>query len=120
MSTAILCLVILLFLIFGVKSTMTRLSSGCCGGGDVARKNPVKDKNKKHYPFAATLEIGGMSCRNCAVHVENALNGLDGVWAKVNLEKNTATVLMKSGLSDEQLTCPVAAEGYTVSGIHRA
>ena len=119
MSTVILCLAIFVILIFGVKGTIKRFSSGCCSGGDIPQRNPVKDKNRNHYPFEATLEIGGMSCRNCAVHVENALNGLDGVWAKVDLGKNTATVLMKSGLSDEQLTRPVAAAGYTISGIHR-
>ena len=119
MSTAVICLVVFLVFIFGIKNAMIRVSSGCCGGGDVPRRNQVKDKNKNHYPFAATLKIGGMSCGSCAVHVENALNGLDGVWAKVNLGKNTATVLMKSGLSDEQLSRPVAAAGYTVKEIHR-
>ena len=119
MSTVIISLVILVMLVLGVKNMRKRLSSGCCGGGDAPRRDPVKDKNRKHYPFAATLEIGGMSCRNCAVHVENALNGLDGVWAKVDLDKREARVLMKAGLSDEQLTRPVAAAGYTVSGIRR-
>ncbi len=83
------------------------------------RKNPVKDKNKEHYPFEATLEIRGMSCQNCAIHVENALNSLEGVWAKVSLSKRTAMVLMKSELSDAQLSRPVAAAGYSVCEIYR-
>lgn len=119
MPTVILCLVLFCILIFSVKSFARKLSSGCCGGGDVPHRNPVKDKIKRHYPFAATIEIGGMSCQNCAIHVENALNGLEGVWAKVSLEKQAATVLMKARLSDEQLTCPVVSAGYAVRGIRR-
>lgn len=95
------------------------MSSGCCGSGDTLSRKPVKDKNKMHYPFVATLEIGGMSCTNCAVHIENALNELEGVWAKVNLDKQTATVLMKSELSDEQIVRRIATAGYTAREIRR-
>ena len=28
-----------------------------------------------------------MSCKNCAVKVENTFNSMDGVWAKVDLSK---------------------------------
>ena len=95
------------------------MSSGCCGSGDTLRRKPVKDRNKKHYPFVATLKIGGMSCGNCAIHVENALNELEGVWTKVNLNKQTATVLMKSEVSDDQLTRLISAAGYKVDEIRR-
>lgn len=118
-ATAVLVLIVLFAVVFGVRNFAKHMATGCCGGGDVPRRNRVKDRNRDHYPYAATLAIGGMSCRNCAVHVENALNSLDGVWAKVDLDANRATVLMKSQLGDAQLTSPVAAAGYTVRGIER-
>lgn len=119
MPTVILCLILLLFVLFSIKSFLKRMSSGCCGGGDPEYRKSVKDKNKTHYPFTATLKIDGMSCKNCALHVENALNELEGVWAKVNLDKQSATVLMKSKLSDEQMARPILAAGYSVREICR-
>jgi copper chaperone len=119
MPTAIICLILFLIIIFSVKNFLKRISIGCCGGGDAPCKNSATDKNKKHYPFEARLEISGMSCQSCAIHVENALNSLEGVWAKVSLSKQAAVVLMKSELSDAQLTRPVATAGYLVCEIHR-
>lgn len=39
-----------------------------------------------------TLKISGMHCEHCANTVTNALNGLDGVTAKVSLKENCAEV----------------------------
>lgn len=39
-----------------------------------------------------TLKISGMHCEHCANTVTNALNGLDGITAKVNLKDNSAEV----------------------------
>jgi copper chaperone CopZ len=58
-----------------------------------------------------------MSCRNCAVRVENALNKLGNVWAKVNLEKKEATVLLKENVDDEKLSAAVGAAGYSAGRI---
>ena len=33
-----------------------------------------------------TMKIEGMSCGHCSARVEQALNAIDGVSAKVNLE----------------------------------
>lgn len=42
------------------------------------------------------LQIKGMSCMHCSARVEKALNSIDGVEAKVDLETNTAKVNLSS------------------------
>ena len=55
-----------------------------------------------------------MVCGNCATNVENSLNRLDGVWARVNLEKGEADVYMKEEIPDDELRSAVRSAGYTV------
>lgn len=118
-STAVILLLILFIVLIGVKSLARHLAQGCCGGGDAPRRKLPDDRNIKHYRFTATIGIDGMSCKSCAIRVENALNGLDGVWSRVDLGRKSAFVRMKQELSDGQLTSPVAAAGYAVREIRR-
>lgn len=51
-----------------------------------------------------TYAISGMTCNGCRAHVENTLNGLEGVIeAQVDLEKAEATIVMNSHISTETL-----------------
>ena len=61
----------------------------------------VRDKDKSHYPYSRLLKVDGMSCGNCASHVENALNSLEGAWAQVDLEKGEALVRMKQAMLND-------------------
>ena len=65
-----------------------------------------------------TIEIRGMACGHCATHVERALNGLEGVRAKVNW--NTKTAVLESGVevSDEKICTAVQDAGYEVVSIY--
>jgi copper ion binding protein len=64
-----------------------------------------------------TLQIKGMSCGHCSARVEKALNAIDGVEAKVNLEANTAKLTLSKDVSDETLKTAVDAIGYEVVGV---
>lgn len=119
LATVVICLVLAAAFVLGVRKSVSRMSSGCCGAGDAPKRMRVKDKVRSHYPYAAKVEIGGMSCRNCAVRVENALNSVGGVWAKVDLEHKEAAVRLKENLSDEQLAEPIREAGYSVGKIVR-
>ena len=55
-----------------------------------------------------------MSCSNCAIRVENSLNSLEGVYARVNLMEAEVDVRMKKELSDSVLKETVKDAGYTV------
>lgn len=63
------------------------------------------------------IEIKGMHCPKCAAKVENGLNGVEGVSAKVNLAKNNAVVSIKGEVSDEALKEAVTSLGFEVVGI---
>ena len=59
------------------------------------------------------VQIEGMTCEHCKNRVENALNRLEGVSAKVNLKK-TAVVSMEKEIEDMQLQKAVEQAGYKV------
>ena len=77
----------------------------------------IKDKNKSHYPYQYTLQIGGMTCDNCARRVENALNSLPGAWANVDVSSEKAVLRMKEKTGEVQIKDAVASSGYTVLDI---
>ena len=63
------------------------------------------------------IEINGMHCEKCKSRVENALNALDGVKAKVNLAKKNAVVEIKGDVSDDALKNTVTDLGFEVGQI---
>lgn len=63
------------------------------------------------------IEINGMHCEKCKARVENALNAVEGVKAKVNLAKKNAVVEIKSDVSDEILKNTVTELGFEVGQI---
>lgn len=58
-----------------------------------------------------------MTCGHCQARVEKALNSVEGVKAKVDLKKNSATVETDSTISDDLLKKTVEEAGYTVTSI---
>lgn len=95
-----------------------RKGSACCGEHEetVARVKSG-DRNKKHYPYKATLNIGGMTCENCAIRVENALNSLPDVLASVDIATKKATILTKEPLDEQSIRNAVSQAGYIVMSI---
>ena len=64
-----------------------------------------------------TLLIKGMSCMHCSARVEKALNAIDGVEAKVDLESNSAKVVLSKEISDETFRAAVDNVGYEFAGL---
>ena len=58
------------------------------------------------------ITIEGMSCAHCQKRVEDALNAIGGVSAKVNLKKKTAAVTLKTDVADDVLMAAVQDAGY--------
>lgn len=89
--------------------------SACCGDrGQAVVRTRVADRNKAHYAHETTLNIGGMTCDNCAARVENALNELPGTWATVSIATHTAVVRSKETPDLDELRAAVAHAGYVV------
>ena len=116
-ATAIICLVILVIVIFSVKSYLKKLQHGCCGGGDAPEKVKTDDRNPAHYLCHRVVTVEGMTCAHCVQHVENAFNAKDGVMARVNLSKKRADVYSKAPLEDSDIRQIVARAGYAVTSI---
>lgn len=64
-----------------------------------------------------TMMINGMMCAHCSGRVEQALNAIDGVSAKVDLEKKLAHVSLSKDISDDVLRNAVTDAGYEVVSI---
>lgn len=116
--TAVLITILAIVIIYAVYHTVRkfRRGGGCCGEIEKSeKKTAVKDRNKSHYPYSAALKIGGMTCENCARKVENALNSLDGVWTKVDLNSGTAKVYSKTEIDINEIRGIIAKAGYTAN-----
>lgn len=75
-------------------------------------------KQEEMKTMQKILVIEGMVCGHCAAHVERALNALEGVRAKVNLNDKTAVVESAQEISDEVLRKAVQDAGYEVVAIY--
>lgn len=64
------------------------------------------------------LNIEGMSCNHCVMHVKNALMDIEGVKeCQVSLSSNTAEVDMDKNIDEEVLIKAVEDAGYNVNSI---
>lgn len=71
--------------------------------------NDNKEKEKKNM---VTLKVEGMMCMHCVSHVEEALNKLEGVSAKADLEAKEVKVENSKNLDVELLVNAVKEAGY--------
>ena len=114
----IIILIITVGIVFGVRSVVrSAAGKSCCSGGDSVVKIGPSDNDRSHYPYRAEATVEGMTCKNCAERVTNALNSLDGVWAAVNLKKNSVSILLKQNDVEAALTEAVSKAGYTMKDV---
>lgn len=104
---------ILVAAVFRVKKHFK--GGGCCGSGS----NTIRDKKTLTGAKTGekTLLIDGMHCENCEIRIENALNRLEGVAAKVSYKKKRACVSYSSEVPDALLKVTVEQLGYRVAQI---
>jgi Cu+-exporting ATPase len=62
-----------------------------------------------------SLQISGMTCGACAARIEQRLNSLDGVEARVNFASERATATLPPGLTVERLIQEITATGYSAA-----
>ena len=118
MTTAIILLCAALLVAFAIYRTIQKFrgkaKSSCCGSAEMVTPKKVEDTDPSHYPYQYKLSVGGMHCSNCARNVENALNALDGTWAKVNLGKEEAVVLTKQEMDEAAFKAVLEQADYTL------
>ncbi len=116
-ATIVVVLALVALVAWAVWKSVGRARKGgdCCGEHEqtVARIG-AKDADRRHYAYETQLEIGGMTCDNCARKVENALNALDGTWATVSISNHVARVKTKEPADGKALRRAVRQAGYVV------
>jgi len=63
------------------------------------------------------IEINGMHCAHCQAKVEKALNGIQGVKARVDLKKKTATVDLEAEVEDMTFKKAISDAGFEAVSI---
>ena len=117
-ATVIICIVIAVCMVFAARRAVRTFSGdgSCCGkkSAKKAKRVRVTDTDEANYPYAADVPVGGMTCEKCVAAVENALNGIEGVWARVDLSAKSAHVLSKQPLDMDRVKDAVREAGYYV------
>lgn len=116
MGTYIVVAILVIAIVFAVRGSMkhVRGEGACCGGGSLPK---VKAQRIRQCVAVKRIVIEGMSCDNCRKRVENSLNELNQVSARVSRKDNTATVKLGEHVPDEALRGAIEKAGYKVSSI---
>lgn len=119
MIDAVICIIVVVLCVFGVKTYVGKLSHGCCGSGGAVKKRKPADSDISHYPYTYIVDIEGMTCKNCAARIENAFNTSESgnFYAHVKLNKKRAVVHSKEELPEEELRKIVVKAGYSVANV---
>ncbi|MBP3420904.1 MAG: cation transporter [Lachnospiraceae bacterium] len=113
MENAIIIVILVVIMIFAVKGSIKHMmGQGECCGGSAPKK--VKTKRLKEVKSVKSVQIDGMTCEKCKARVENALNSVDGISAKVNLHRKEAIVKIGKEIDDAAIEAIIKKQGYEV------
>ena len=77
-----------------------------------------KSTKKENEPMKKTLNIQGMMCSHCEMHVKKALEAMEGVTGtEVSHKAGTAVVTMDRDIPNDAFIKAIAEQGYEVTGI---
>jgi len=118
-TTIIIYIIAAALIVYGVYYTVQKFrgkaKSSCCGTPEVKSVRKVDDTDESHYPFRYMLTVDGMKCSGCASNVENSLDNMDGVWAKVSLGRREARVLAKKEYTKEDFDEALSKTSYKIA-----
>ena len=118
-STIVIVVILAVILFFAVKNSIPhfRGEGGCCGGS--GKEKRIKPSKWERIIATKVIKIEGMRCENCNRRVQNALNQLDGVNAKVYGDRAEAVVKLGRDIEDIELEKAVTGLGYRVISIEK-
>lgn len=119
MATAIIIVLLVAACFFAVWSYVKKLSRGCCGAGGDKENKVAKTADLAEYKYHYSVKIGGMSCKNCAVRIENAFNRQEGIFARVDFKSGAADISAKEPLPEIVIRQTVVGLGYSVREIRQ-
>lgn len=113
MTTAIILIIIVLYIIFCIKKYFKTVNHGCCGSGEsVIREIPNIDTSI--YPIHATFQVKGIHCENCAARIERKINQSQVYQGIVDLKKNTLTIYSKEAIQFDEINKQIREIGYSL------
>ena len=115
MTTVIIISVLIVVCFIAVRTYVKKLAHGCCGAGGDKEQKLTKTADLAEYKFRYCVKIGGMSCKNCAVRIENAFNRQEGIFARVDFKSGTADIYAKEPLPEIVIRQTVIGLGYSVN-----
>ncbi|HIW51513.1 MAG TPA: heavy-metal-associated domain-containing protein [Candidatus Blautia intestinavium] len=118
MVDTIIVLIVIVLLVFALKGSLKhfRGEGTCCGGSGTGKPARLKTLDGP-VVGRRTIKISGMHCQNCVNSVTNALNAIDGVVAKVELQDNSAEVSYDRTVDEIELKNAVEKAGFKVINI---
>lgn len=110
-------LVIVVILVFAGRKTWQKITgkASCCGGS----KEKVQTKKIKNVIGKKIVQVEGMHCVSCKNSVLKGLQALEGVSAKVSVEKKSAIISYNREISDEEITTVIEKRGFKVVAIEK-
>ena len=107
LTNTIIIIILLFMIVTAIKSTIAHFKGegACCGGGGTQKL--IRPRRLKK----------GMMCDHCAARIQNALNSLEGINAKVNLNKETAVIKSDREMNEARIKEVIADLGYVVASM---
>ena len=116
MENVIIVIILIIIMVPAVRGCIKHFKGegDCCGGPkEKAPKKKIKGTKLK----TLKVQIEGMHCNNCKNRIEKYLDAIDGVVAKVSLEKKAATVSLYKELDTEVIKKTIEDLDFKVTGI---
>lgn len=120
----IIAVLVLAVLIGGAAAYLVRAKRsevkcvGCPAGGNCSSRHKKKKKKLTGAVIAKkTIIISGMHCAHCVQSVTDSLNRIDGVSARVDLNKSCAEIFLDREVGEDILISAVEKEGFSVESI---
>ena len=106
-------IILAVILFFAVKSSISHFR----GEGGSRKEKRIKPAKLDNVIAMKRVKIKGMRCENCNIRVQNALNRVEGISAKVNGERQEAVVQMGREIDDSEIRKIIDNLGYNVESI---
>ena len=120
----IIAVLVLAVLIGGAAAYLVRAKRsgvkcvGCPAGGNCSSRHKKKKKKLTGAVIAKkTIIISGMHCAHCVQSVTDSLNRIDGVSARVDLNKSCAEIFLDREVGEDILISAVEKAGFLVESI---
>ncbi len=96
-----------------VEPIKTQVQSGFVASSTLSSVTAASAVKERKNVMEKKLNVEGMSCKHCVMHVTKALEAIEGVVkAEVSLEEKSAVIELDSDVSGEKLVKAVEDAGY--------